>query len=76
MLDLIAAAKRTLSTAFHRFIRRRLMAELAIADEGLLDKLLNPPPEDRQPIRFSHGVDPFSRLPRLIPDPRLRRFAS
>ncbi len=67
MLDLIAAAKRALSTTFHRFVRRRLMAELAIADEALLDKLLNPSSEDRQPIRFSQGVDPFSRLPPLTP---------
>ena len=63
MLNFIAAAKKNLSTAFHRFIRRRLMAELAIADEGLLDKLLNPPSENRQPILFSRGVDPFSRSP-------------
>ncbi len=58
-MHLIAAAKKALSTAFHRFIRSRLMAELAIADEALLDKLLNPPSEDRQAILLNH----FSRLP-------------
>ena len=35
MLNFTAAAKRILSSTFHRFMRRRLMAELAIADEGL-----------------------------------------
>ena len=40
------------------------MAELAIADEALLDKLLNPPSEDRQPIRFIREVGPSLRLPR------------
>ena len=59
MLDFIAAAKRALSTAFHRFVRSRLMAELAIADEAILDKLLNPPSENRRPILFN----PFSSLP-------------
>ena len=76
MLDFIAAAKRALSTTFHRFVRRRLMAELAIADEALLDKVVNPPSEERQPLLFTQGVGPFSRLPRLIPDPCLRHFAS
>ncbi len=58
-MQLIAAAKKALSTAFHRFIRSRLMAELAIADEAILDKLLNPPSEDRQATLLNH----FSRLP-------------
>ena len=63
MLNFNTAAKRILSSTFHRFMRRRLMAELAIADEGLLDELLNPPSEDRQSILFSRGGDPFSRSP-------------